>query len=332
MTPRILGGACYSQIGDCALKFARPIDGIYMSGLLTHELRAFHATARHGSMSEAARRLGLTQPTISAHIAQLEARFRVELFLRQGRRLQLTEFGQSLQEIADRMFEAEAEAFSLLTMAWDNVTGHLRVSAVGPYHVTPLLKAFHDRWPKVRLTVDLGDSSHIARQVLDYHADVGIVVHAVDNPRLLNLPIGTQPLLVFAARGHRLAGRAGLTLADLRGEAFVIREVGSTTRRTFEDTMARAGVEFDIALEMGSREAVHEAVAQGLGLGVVGRSAYVDDPRVVPLVLSDFNACTHPHVICLRARAQARLVRHFLEVVEASTPSSAVSRAQTGRR
>lgn len=288
-----------------------------MSSLLTHELRAFHATARHGSMSEAARRLGLTQPTISAHIAQLESHFRVELFLRQGRRLQLTEFGQSLQEIADRMFEAEAEALSLLTMAWGNVTGQLRVSAVGPYHVTPLLKEFHGRWPKVRLTVDLGDSSHITRQILDYHADVGIVVHAVDNSRLLNIPIGTQSLLVFAARSHPLAGRRGLGLADLRGQAFVIREVGSTTRRTFEETMVRAGVGFAIALEMGSREAVHEAVAQGLGLGVVGRSAYVEDPRVMPLDLADFNACTYPHVICLRARAQARLVRHFLEVVEA---------------
>lgn len=292
-----------------------------MSSLLTHELRAFHATARHGSMSEAARQLGLTQPTISAHIAQLETRFRVELFLRQGRRLQLTEFGQSLQEIAERMFEAEAEALSLLTMAWGNVTGQLRVSAVGPYHLTPLLKDFHSRWPKVRLTVDLGDSSHITRQILDYHADVGVVVHAVDNPRLLNIPIGTQALCVFAARSHPLAGRRNLQLADLRGQAFVIREIGSTTRRTFEETMAKAGINFEVALEMGSREAVHEAVAQGLGLGVVGRSAYVDDPRVAPLDLVDFDARTHPHVICLRARAQARLIRHFLEVVDASHPT-----------
>lgn len=286
---------------------------------LTHELRALHATVRCGSMSGAARQLGLTQPTISAHIAYLERRHGIELFLRQGRKLLLTDLGQSLYEIADRMFEAETEAHSLIHRADGHVTGQLRISAVGPYHVTPMLGRFRTRWPNVRMTVNFGDSADITAQILGFQADVGVVVHEVDDPRIHNVPLGRQQLVVFAPAGHALAAHPVLRLRDLQGQPFVIRERGSTTRRIFEDALRQAGVRVEVALELGSREAVREAVAQGLGLGVVGEAAYGADARLVRLDIADFAACTHPHVICLRARQGARLVRHFLDVVASVT-------------
>ena len=280
------------------------------------ELRAFDAAASQGSMSAAARALSLKQPTVSAHISSLEERFGVELFFRRGRRVQLTDFGRSLKEVTHRIFRAEEEAVALLLGARYLYEGQLKVCAVGPYNVTPMLKRFRARWPRVGLSVSLGDSREVIDSVLDYRCDVGVLVEDVVDERIHCTPFRKQQLLVFASRDHHLSTRSTLRLTDLANQDFVVREVGSTTRRVFEDYLSQRGVRISIALEMGSREAVREAVAEGLGLGVVSDAAYVADERLVRLPVELDGLYTYSHVICLRERASAPLVQQFLNIVE----------------
>lgn len=280
------------------------------------ELKAFDATAREGSMSGAARALGLRQPTVSAHIAHLEDHYGVELFYRRGQRVELTDFGRSLRDITHRIFRAENDALGLLASARSRYHGRLTVCAVGPYNVTPMLKAFRQRWPQVNLAVSVGDSRQIVERVLDYRGDLGVLVHPVDDPRIHCVPFRRQQLVVFAHRNHPLARRGVLKLADLQNQEFIVREEGSTTRRVFEQHLQDAGVRVRTMLEIGSREAVREAVAQGLGLAVVADAAYVPDERLVRLAIDDMNAFTHSHVICLSERRPVPLIAGFLTIVD----------------
>lgn len=281
------------------------------------ELKAFDATARCGSMSAAARALGLRQPTVSAHVALLESHFGVELFHRRGRRVELTDFGITLRDVTHRIFRGEEDAAALLVSARNQYSGRLSLCAVGPYNVVPMIRRFRERWPRVSVVVSVGDSREIVERVLDYRGDLGVLVHAVHDPRIHCVPFRRQRLMVFAPRGHPLAARGEVRLADLEGESFVVREVGSSTRRVFEDGLRAAQVTTRVAVEMGSREAVREAVAQGLGLGVVADTAYVPDPRLLPLPLAGPGLFTHSHVICLAERRPVPLVAGFLAVVEA---------------
>jgi len=278
------------------------------------ELRAFHATARLGGMSAAARHLGLTQPTISAHVARLERTYGLELFFRRGRRVELTEFGRSLLETTNRLYDAEHEALSLLSLGRSAYRGALRICAVGPYNVMPMIREFRAHHPGVQIAMNLGDSREIVERILDYRGEVGVLVHAVDDPRILCLPHRKQPLVIFAARDHPLAERPALMLADLEGQAFVLREAGSTTRRVLEQVLRRHGVGIRCDVEIGSRESVHEAVAQGLGLGVVSETAYRDDSRTVKLPIRCDELATHAHVVCLAERQESLLVSHFLAI------------------
>lgn len=280
------------------------------------ELRAFDATARLGSMSQAARQLGLTQPTVSAHVVSLERQFGVELFFRRGRSVSLTEFGQSLLDITQRMFGAEHEALALLHEARSQYKGRLHLCAVGPYNLMPILKRYRERWPGVQISVSVGDSRDIVQRVLAYQGDLAMPLNAVDDARLFCLPYRRQRLVVFAQRAHVLAGRGTVRLEDLAGHEFVMREDGSTTRRVFEQGLRAAGVVVRVALEVGSREAVREAVAQGLGLGVVADAAYVPDPRLQPLQIAGAGLYTHPHIVGLKERREARLIAHFLAVAD----------------
>jgi LysR family transcriptional regulator, low CO2-responsive transcriptional regulator len=278
------------------------------------ELRAFHATARAGTMSGAARHLNLTQPTISAHIASLEKLYGLELFFRRGRRVELTELGGSLLEITHRLFDAEAEAMSWLQHARCAYRGHLRICAVGPYNVTPMIREFRALNPAVKISMSVGDSRQILESILDYRGDVGVLVHCVDDPRILCLPYPKQPLVIFAPNGHPLSRRDRLELNDLNGESFVMREAGSTTRRVLEEALAKAGVTIRSDIEIASREAVREAVAQGLGLGVVSEAAYLEDPRLVRLAIHREELFTYAHVVCLNERKDSRLVAQFLQI------------------
>jgi len=284
------------------------------------ELRAFDATARLGSMSAAARELGLTQPTVSAHIAAVERRYGVELFHRLGRRVDLTEFGELLHEITHRGFRAERDALALLREARESYAGRLHLCAVGPYNITPLIRRFRERWPAVQITVSIGDSRQIVSNVRDHRGDLGMPLHDVNDPAVHSRPWRRQRLMVFAPRRHRLAAQRSVELHELDGEEFVMREVGSTTRRVFEQGLAAASVRVRVALEMGSREAVREAVAQVLGLGVVADTAYVPDSRLAPLPIAGAGLHTHPHIICLRERMRARLIRNFLAVADELMP------------
>lgn len=277
-------------------------------------LKAFDATARIGSMTAAARTLKLQQPTVSAHIHRLEQDYGVELFHRRGRRLELTPFGRSLLEHTRRAFSAEEDALALLTAARHRFAGRLRVLAIGPYNVVPIVKGFAAAFPQVRVSVGVGDSRSIVARILDYQGDVGVVLNWGDDPALWHLPYRRQPLVVFAHRDHPLSGRPTVALRDLAAHPFVIREEGSTTRQVFERAFREAGLSLQVAVEMGSREAVREAVAQGLGLGVVADTAYVPDPRLVRLPLAGVDLATHVHLICRRERRQAPLVAAFLEV------------------
>jgi aminoethylphosphonate catabolism LysR family transcriptional regulator len=298
------------------------------------ELKAFDAAARAGSMSAAARMLGVSQPTISAHVASLEQRFGVELFHRRGRGVVLTEFGALLHEATHRITRAEEQAEQLLLSARSQYQGHLRIGAIGPYNVTPVIRRFRAAYPRVQVSVSMGDSRAVVQGVRDQQQDVGLLLHAVDDAHVHCLPYRRQPLVVLAPRTHPLASRTQVALADLEGMEFVLREHGSGTRAVFEAGLATAGVKVRCSLVMGSREGVKEAVAQGLGLGVVASTAHAPDRRVLALPLRE-DLATHVHVICLRERLQASLIARFLQVVQAereglSSEESPASTAPAG--
>ncbi len=274
-------------------------------------LRGFHAVARAGSITGGARLAGLSQPTLSAQLAELERHFQVELFYRRGRRVAITPLGLALRERTHRLFELEAEALGLLSANASVLTGELRIAAVGPYNAMRLLAGFRAEHPHLQIQVATGDSALVLARVLDFAADLGLVVERPADPLIEALPLRRQPLWLLAPPGHALARRAVVRLADLAGQAFVVRDSGSTTQRVFEACLAQAGVAIRVALRVGSREAVREAVAQGLGLGIVADVGFVPGPAIVGLPFAEPQMATHAHLIWLASRRDARMISAF---------------------
>jgi len=278
------------------------------------ELRAFDATMRTGSMSAAAKLLGLRQPTVSAHIANLERQFGADLFVRRGRGLQPTDMARRLAEITSRIYRAEEDAALLLASVRSHYEGTLRLCSIGPYNIVPIIAAFRQRHPRIQMSLSVGDSRSVVGAITQYRQDVGMLLHAVDDPDVHCVPYRRQPLVVFAARGHPLAHRGVIDISALNGQEFVLREEGSQTRSVFEAGMRASGVRIRSSVEIGSRESVREAVALGLGLGVVAQTAFIPDVRLVALEIKGLNLATHAHLICMADRKSEALIQEFLKL------------------
>lgn len=277
-------------------------------------LRSFHAVATESGFTAASRLLNVGQPTITSQVKALEDYFAVELFHRRGRSVTLTDAGRDLYAVTRQYMSLEDEARDLLNAYGGFHTGQLKVGAVGPYHATEMLSAFHDRYPDVRLSVTVGNSMEMVQRLLNYEADVGVLAHIEDDPRIFSMPYSQHPVVVFVNKVHRFGKRRRIRIEELHGERMVLRETGSTTRLAFEAALSNAGVAIDPVMEIGSREAVWLAVARGIGIGVVSDIEFIPHPDLHVVQISNAEVYTTAHVNCLFERKESRLIGAFFQV------------------
>ena len=281
-------------------------------------LRAFHAVATHGSFTRAAAALNVTQPTVSDQVKVLENRYEVKLFERHSRRVEMTAIGRALYEVARRQFKLEADAEQLLLTAKGLTHGRLRVAAGAPQLVIPLLGNFKRRHPGIQLVLQFGNSEVVLRSLFERRCDLVMLPDIGADERLYAVPFRRDRLVAFVEGGHPWSTRRSISLADLKGEALVLREVGSRTRAVFEAAIAGAGVIMGETLEIGSREGVREAVAAGLGIGIVSEGELGVDPRLHAIAIRESGLEVTEYAACLAERQSVRVVAAFFDLLKES--------------
>jgi aminoethylphosphonate catabolism LysR family transcriptional regulator len=279
------------------------------------QLRSFHAVARHGSVTRAAQALHVSQPTMTTQIRALEETYGVELFYRHGRGLTLTPTGKALYAVSLRIFSDEAEALGLLKEHGGLRTGELRLGAVGPHHAMEIVAAFQPRFPGIRISMRPGNSEEMIESLLAYRTDVAVLARYYDDARLHVVPYRTHPVVLLVPRAHPFARRRSVKLAALADTPMLMREPGSTTRHALEAALQAAGVTPTVAMEIGSREAIREAVILGLGIAAVSAREHTPDARLATVSISDARVETTTVVVCLAERRESRAIAAFLEVV-----------------
>ncbi len=279
------------------------------------QLRAFHGVASVGSFTGAAERLHVTQPTLSGQVKDLEQGFGVKLFERRGRGVVTTELGGRLLAITRQIFSLESEAEQLLAGARALARGRLRIGADAPFLVLPVMAALQRRFPGIDLAIAFGNSQEVLRSLLEGRNDVAILPEVGKEPRFHALPFRRDRLVAFVDLAHPWARRRSVHLRDLAGERLLLREIGSTTRAIFERALKGARVRPRETLEIGSREAVREAVAAGLGVGVVAESEFGRDDRLHKLAVRGGGLQATEYAVCLKAKREDRAVAAFFEVL-----------------
>lgn len=280
------------------------------------QLRSFHAAAQLGGFSKAAKALRISQPTITSQVRELEACHGVELFARQGRNVVLTPLGTELLQITNRIFQLKADVLDLLEAHGGHQAGHLRLAAVGPFHATDVLVALKSRYPNVKVSVQLGNSQRTLERLFDFSADVAMIAHFADDPRVEMVPFSRHLVIVFVHEKHPWFKRKSIRLHELEGVDMVFREQGSTTRLAFESALDAAGIRVNPVVEIGSREAVWKAVEQGIGIGAVADFEFVPHPRLRTVRISDTEIVTNYHIAYLKERRDSPLIRTVVNIAK----------------
>ncbi len=280
-------------------------------------LRTFHAVAREGGFSKAARALGVSQPTLSLQVQALEARYGVKLFERRGRRVELTDIGIQLVEITGPLFANLDEAEDLLAGGYNLSGGYLLLGATGPYQIVPLMKAFRERYPEPRLSLFVRNGAELMTALRNRQID--IAVHSdppLDQKGLGLIPLQRDPAVVCVGLDHAWANRKSIPMRDLATQTLVLREKGTVTRDTLDRAFREAGIDLAPIMEINDWESVRELVAAGLGVTVMSLPDTGFSKRIVRIPLRDPNLEISEYLVFHTERRRLRTVRAFLDLAE----------------
>jgi DNA-binding transcriptional LysR family regulator len=249
----------------------------------TRQLAAFCAVVERKSFSQAAERLGVTQPAVSLQIRSLEQRLGRQLLDRSGRRVEPTEAGRRLYASAQRLLAAEEHLLEDLEADdQGSITGTLDLGAsTGPGGtVVPLLLCeFQEQHPEVRVRLTVSDTQTVVDQVAERELELGIVGAGRRHRGVAFEPFFRDEVVLACPSGHRFAGKT-VSLDDLKGEKLIVMQEGAGVRQVIEDELRKAGMrlrDLDVQLELGLQESVRSAVVAGHGIAFISRLAIEAD-------------------------------------------------------
>jgi DNA-binding transcriptional LysR family regulator len=296
------------------------------------QLEALNQLVDAGSFTRAADKMFLTQPTLTKHIKNLEDAVGTQIINRASKGLSLTPEGQVLYNYAKRMTRLREEAKEKILEMRDHEAGHvfLCASTIPATYILPrLLGQMRKTYPEIRVHMQTCDSEETQQLIINGQSEMGVIGKEPYDKRLCVETLWQDELVLIAPADHPGLGHGKtISMEQLIKEPFVVRERGSGTRENIEGHLQKhyhlTFAAFNIVSEMGSSEAVKEAVIGGLGLSVISLYAVERELKqgllsVIPL--EGGNIERHFYLIYRKHLHQLNYHKRFLEVLKASVPA-----------
>ncbi len=292
------------------------IDDMFKN-ITLQQMEALIRLVEERSFSRAAKRMCLTQPSLTKHIKNLEALVNAKVVDRKNRGLSLTPEGKILYEYARRIFRMMDEAGEKIARVHNDDSGSIFISAStipATYILPRVLSAFNKTYPRISCHVRTNDSDATVDMILDNRAEIGFIGRFVSDRKLHVETVWKDRLVLAIPKGHRWSRKKSVTIDDLSRESFIVRERGSATRSVFEEYLKKHCEsdlsDFNVVCELGSSEAVKEAVMAGLGVSVLSARAVERESASGLLIERPIENCTIERNFYLIYRKQLGLMRH----------------------
>lgn len=282
------------------------------------QLQVFLAVAEHRSITAAARACHITQPTVSMQLKELTEAIGLPLYEQIGKRLHLTAAGEALVETSRAIVDEWAGFEQTVEAMKGHTKGRLRVAvaSTAKYFIPRILGSFCAQYTEIDIALQVLNRDGVVARLRDNADDLYIMSippEDIDVERHAFLP---NPLVVIAPLSHPLAKRRTVSLRDLAEAAFILREPGSGTRRACDAHFAGRRFQPKIRLELGSNEAIKQAVAGGLGVGIISLHALPgrpEDESLAILRVEDFPIHSNWWVLYPRGKRLSPIATVFLE-------------------
>lgn len=286
------------------------------------QLKAFEAVARLGSFSGAAKELFVTQPAVSKKIRLLQEEVGLPLLEQIGKRLYLTDAGRLLLGVCSDWLGNWSRFEQSIADLQGLKQGRLRIAVVttSKYFMPRVLGPFCDRYPGIDVAMEVINRDRLLERLASNEDDLYIMGVPPNDLDIDSEPLIANPLVVVAPASHRLAKRSRIRFSELANQVFLMREQGSGTRIAIERVFAEKQTPLNVKMELGSNEAIKQAVAGGLGLAIMSRHALSpltgSDP-IVELNVQGFPIKRSWYVVTPRGKQLSVVAQTFLEFLRA---------------
>ena len=289
-----------------------------MKNASLRQLKVFESVARNLSYTRAAEELFLTQPTVSIQLKQLTQIVGMPLLEQIGKRVYLTDTGRELLKVCREIFE-NLSRFEMLVSDMQGVKAgklNLAVITTAKYFVPRLLGLFCQRYPGIDVSLKVTNRERVLQRLVDNQDDLYVLGTPPEHMDIEIEPFLENPLVVLAASNHPLAGEKNISSQRLGEELFLIREQGSGIRLSTEQFFGERGLKLKVRMELGSNEAIKQAVAGGLGIAVVSAHTLALDRNSEELAIldaQDFPIQRHWYLAYPKDKQLSVVAQTFLE-------------------
>lgn len=260
-----------------------------MKNATLRQLKVFEAVARHLSFTRAAEELCTTQPTVSIQLRQLTDLVGQPLLEQVGKKVYLTDTGRALLKVCREIFDG-LDRFEMLVSDMQGVkAGKLRLAVIttAKYFVPRLLGIFCQRYPGIDVSLEVTNRERLLQRMADNMDDLYVLGQPPEHMDVEFESFLENPLVVLAATNHPLAREKNIPPERLAQEQFLIRELGSGNRIATEHFFNERGLKLKVRMELGSNEAIKQAVAGGLGIAVLSAHTLALEHSIDELAILD---------------------------------------------
>lgn len=295
------------------------------SDISLKQLEAFCAVIEQGSFSAAARRLNLSQPTVSAHLTRLEKQIGASLLTRRKKEILATPEGNILYRYGNEIINLSKKVLAEINQTNGPEAGAVKMGASnlpGTYLLPRILKGFRRKFPHINVNLKLGDSEQIINDIISNNLEVGVAWINKKLPRNLGSKYFARDKLVLVApKNHEWCRRRSVSASELKAEPFLMREQGSALKELFIRALALRNIklkDLNIIAELGSNDSLKESIKNGLGVGILPSLAVSDEVKKGQLKIISVTGLSMPVQMCLiynktrpLSALAGRLVKHF---------------------
>lgn len=256
-----------------------------------NQLRIFYHAAKNLNFTKAANDLFITQPAVTAQVKSFEEFCSLKLFKKRGRRIYLTDEGKSLFKYAETIFKYEKEIENIIDDMRELKRGVLSLGttkAYARYFMPTMITTFHKNYPNIKIQLNEGSSLDMIYSLIDFKIEVAVIAKTEDNPAIKLIPFSQEEMAVIVAPDHRLTRKKAITFKDLAQERFIMKEMGSGTRKLVEQLFLKHDCMPNILMETSNPEFIKQLVQRGEGVSFLVREAVaaeLDEKKLIEVPL-----------------------------------------------
>lgn len=258
-----------------------------------NQLKIFYFAVKSGNLSAAAEELFITQPAVTKGIQRFQEFYELKFIDYVGKKLVLTDAGEVLFKIAEKIFDMETHAEESIRDFQQRKRGHIRIlssESFGDYYLPEVIIPFCKAYPLVRVSMNILPTELVVENTASLKCDIGFISYPVEHEKLEVREILEDELVVIAPRRHPLSSRPALRARDLEGQPLIMHEDQSAPRRAIDEFVQRHGISVRIPMELSSNRAIKRAVEHGIGIALISRKVAkeeIEQKRLVALSLGD---------------------------------------------